>query len=392
MATEVGGGPVGLVLAGGGARGAYEVGALSVLLPRLGDEHRPTVLVGNSVGAINTAYLGSTADQEIGPAINGGLTEWRQLRIASVIRHLVSLGMTGRSLQYVGEVIGWPGARLWSLLDASPRATTIEKIVRFDKLNKNVDDRTLVAVAVVATSALTRRSVVFHHGGGHPKFDARRRIQYVATPLGPQHVLASSAIPAVFSAVHVDDPEDAAGWYVDGGTRLNTPIKPALQLGAKRVVVIGLASLADAETRIAGDARPDALAGIGQLVYALLADRLTQDVHTLAHFNDAVKAGAAGDVVPYIFVAPDDPGKVEQLAFKVFCDRYRRPWRLLRRPDLGLIGRFTGAGVTTENATLFSMLAFDPSFIEGMIEMGQQDAERWLAAPHDAGLWQTGPL
>ncbi|HEX4010462.1 MAG TPA: patatin-like phospholipase family protein [Solirubrobacteraceae bacterium] len=390
MATEVGGGPVGLVLAGGGARGAYEVGVLSKLLPALGKDGRPTVLVGNSIGALNVAYLAATAQLDVKDAIDGGVTRWQQLVIGNVIGHLISVGSVGRLAGYLGELVGIPRARLWSLLNSAPRAATIGTAVDFKQLERNRTDHLIRAVGVVATSALTRRSVVFHDGGGDPPFDVRRRIQYVATPLSAEHVVASSAIPGVFPAAWVSTPEIARGWYVDGGTRLNTPIKPAIELGAERVIVIGLAGLAEDPSPIAGPVRPDALAGIDQLVYALLADRVTEDVRTLAQRN--VAAAPADRVIPYIFIAPAKPGAVEELAHRVFRKRYRWPWQALIRPDLALIGRATGTGVAVENATLFSMLAFDPMFIEGMIKMGREDAERWLAGTHDAGLWQTGPL
>jgi NTE family protein len=390
MATEVGGGPVGLVLAGGGARGAYEVGVLSKLLPALGSDARPTVLVGNSIGALNVAYLGATAQLDVVEAIDAGLKRWRALTIGNVIGHLISVGSVGRLAGYLGELAGIPRARLWSLLNSAPRAATIGAAVDFEQLAQNRRDGRIEAVGVVATSALTRRSVVFHDGGGDPPFDVRRRIQYVATPLAAEHVVASSAIPGVFPAAWVSTPGAATGWYVDGGTRLNTPIKPAIQLGAERVIVIGLAPLAEDPEPIAGVVRPDALAGIDQIVYALLADKVTEDVLTLAQRN---VAPASGDrVIPYIFIAPAEPAAVEALARRVFRRRYRWPWQALIRSDLALIARATGTQVAVENATLFSMLAFDPMFIEGMIKMGQHDAERWLAAAHDGGMWQTGPL
>src|SRR5919202_4994765 len=119
----------------------------------------------------------------------------------------------------------------------------------------------LHASSVTTTSALSSRTVVFHAGGPNPERDRIRQIDYVETPLVPEHVLASGAIPGLFPAVHVPAPEHARGWYFDGGTRLNTPIKPALELGADRIVVIGLNSVARGPDELAGDDKPDVFEG-----------------------------------------------------------------------------------------------------------------------------------
>src|SRR5436305_1584226 len=89
----------------------------------------------------------------------------------------------------------------------------------------------------------------------------RQRPDVVAGEIDGDHVRASAAIPALFPAVEVERPGDAAGWYFDGGTRLNTPIKPALALGAQRLIVVGLNSLSRAPTR---DRRPDLFDAAGE--------------------------------------------------------------------------------------------------------------------------------
>ena len=146
-----------------------------MLLPALPPEERPNIIVGASVGAVNGAYLAATHDD---PDLSAGRRLWEE-----IARHL--------------------------------------------------DDGRLISAAVVATSALTGRSVVFHQGGTPDEVrDDKRGIDSVPTVLNEQHVRASAAIPAVEVT---DGP--AAGWYFDGGTRLNAPIKPALSLGAERVIV-----------------------------------------------------------------------------------------------------------------------------------------------------------
>src|SRR4051812_12627366 len=231
---------IALVLAGGGARGAYEAGALTVLLPeleRLGQ--RPRLVVGTSVGALNAAFIAATAHLPADEVAEAAIAIWSAIEYRQVLEPLLSPGSLLRLAGYLGEALGVPRARLWSLLDPSPLRSTLPERIDFAQLRRNVADGAIEAAAVVATSARTARSVVFHQGGTPEReHDDKRGIDYVATRLRLEHVLPSSATPALFPAVELDD-----GWYADGAPRLNTPIKPALELGATLVVVIGLNSL-----------------------------------------------------------------------------------------------------------------------------------------------------
>ena len=130
---------------------------------------------------------------------------------------------------------GLPGADLAGLLDSSPLRGTLERLVDFKRIARNVEGGALTAAAVVATAYATTRSMVFHHGGPAVALDSMRAIDYAATTLAPEHVLASAAIPGAFPAVEIRRPRAAAGWYSDGGVRLNAPLAPALALGAGRV-------------------------------------------------------------------------------------------------------------------------------------------------------------
>ena len=191
--------------------------------------------------------------------------------------------------------------------------------------------------------------VVFHQGGiARHGDDPLRGIEYVATPeLGPAHILASAAIPALFPAVRVTEPEQAAGWYFDGGPRLNTPIKPALWLGAERVIVIALNSVAASRTP-PPEHQADFYVGAAHLLHAALGDPLAQDIRTLANRNALIAARVVAEdghpgagpaarhtqpggldepvqPVPYIFIAPEDPSAIGEIARRVYCKHYRRP-------------------------------------------------------------------
>ncbi|HEX4805538.1 MAG TPA: patatin-like phospholipase family protein [Conexibacter sp.] len=401
-------GPVGLVLAGGGARGAYEIGALSVLLPALEARgERPQVIVGTSVGALNAAFLAATAERPVAEVVERGLAIWREIRFEQVLDHLGSPSALRRLMRYVGQFLGVPGARLEALLDPAPLRGTLARVVPFDAIERNVATGVVRSAAVVATSALTSRSVVFHHGGASPARDDARGIDYVETRLTEEHVRASAAIPGAFPAVEVRAPERARGWYGDGGTRLNTPIKPALALGAERVIVVALNALgrptATAKTPpgepqpIAGSHRPDALEGAGQLLQAVLVDPLAHDVTTLASVNALVGAAPQDELagrrqVPYVFVAPQERDAIGRLAQRVFKEHYGDLADTLHARDLAFLGRAVAGGSDPAHGELLSYLFFAPAFASELIALGRADAERWLAARHDDGPWRVGPL
>jgi NTE family protein len=371
---------VALVLAGGGARGAYEAGAR-----------------GTSVGAINGVYAASRAHEPASSVTADGEAIWRELRWEQVVRPLVSPGTLERLLLYLGEVAGVPGAEIPGLLDPAPLAETLLQRVSFERLHANVVDGHLDAAAVVGTSSLTSRSVVFHDGGRPPAHDPIRGIDYVAAALGDEHARASAAIPGFFPAVHVERPHRAAGWYFDGGTRLNTPIKPALTLGADRVVVVALNSVARAPPQLAGEDRPDALEGAAQLIQAVLVDPLVHDVRTLAMVNELVVAASdpSGELagkrrVPYVLVAPREPDAIGKIARRVFREHFSDSHGALRSPNVALLGRLVAGGRDPAHGELLSYLFFEGEFAGALIELGRQDARRWLEEEHDDGLWQVG--
>ena len=406
-----GGGGAGLVLGGGGARGAYASGALSVLLREVKDQ--VTVIVGTSAGALISAYLAANWHRSVEEAIEDGLSFWRELRFGDVFAPLMALGGAARFARYVGEFLPVSSLHAPSILHPEPLAPTLGRLVDFAQLGENIREQQL-ALGVVATPAHSNRSVVFHQGGSpRHREDPLRGIEYVATPkLGANHVLASSAIPALFPAVRVSEPEQAAGWYFDGGPRLNTPIKPALWLGAERVIVIALNSVAPSRTA-PPDHQPDFYVGAAHLLHAALGDPLAQDIRTLANRNALIAARRAaeerhsgtglaarqqqpGDLeepvqpVPYIFIAPEDPSAIGEIARRVYRKHYRRPWNPGAR-DLWLLGKILDGGADAMHGELLSYVFFAGEFAEELIQLGQTDARRWIDQ-HPADLWQLDPL
>lgn len=401
-------GGVGLVLAGGGARGAYELGALSVLLPVLEQRgERPSVLVGTSVGAINVAGIAATSHLPAAAAVAQELGRWREVNRGAVIRPVLT-GLPVKLLRYVGEVLSLPRVRLASLLDPSPLERNLARWIDWAQLHENLAGGPLRCLAVVATAAHTGHAVAFVEGQPGAAMPRSHIIDYVPASVEQEHVRASAAIPILFPPVRIERPAEARGWYIDGATRLNTPIKPALDLGAERLVVIGTESII-AESRPPGrhDApAPDLGSSAMHLLQGALADPLVEDLRKLGEINafytdqnssPAVASHRRAEgkepyrLVPYIFIAPRTPGAIAKLANEVFHSRYGG-LKGVRSPDLAVLGRLLGSQGYA-HGELLSYLLFDRRFIDGLIEMGEQDATAWLHAdPGPSEPWQLDPL
>jgi len=395
VAKKAGEETIGLVIAGGGARGAYEAGALSVLLPYLEERgERPTVLVGTSVGAMTATYLASVAHLGAPEAVAGLLERWGEVSKAGVIRPIVRRQAPETLIRFAGEFLGIPGVHLPGLLDPTPLTATLDEWIDWRAIRRNVRSGALDAIAVVATAVSSARSTVFVDGRTDEELFGSYGIDYVPVRLGSDHVRASGAIPAFFPAVWVDSPGEARGWYYDGGTRLNTPIKPILDLDADRLVLLATDSIE--RTRVdprsqAGRRTPDFADGALEFLQATLIDPLMHDVRMIGKINLlAVDGGLSPTAVayqedrgkrpyrpiPFMFVAPDSRGALGDLAAEVFRKRYGGIRGLLS-PDFTVLTRLLG-GQGASHGELLSYLFFEHDFIEGLIEMGAEDARSWL--------------
>ena len=243
---------VAVVLSGAGARGAFQAGVLAELMPALESEGlSPTIWLGTSAGSINTVLWGSAAHLGAHKAADEVLAVWRQMNDDDVYRPLLPFSLARTGLRYATGAVFGVGPGTTSLLDTTPLRRTAEDELRTGQLAANVADGVLGAVGVVATrmpaesdnivvGAGGGRSVLFldeHLDSGYAG-DPERALDVVRGPLNPSHVLASSAIPVAFPPVRITEPDHAAGWYVDGGVRLNTPLNPAVSLGATRIVLV----------------------------------------------------------------------------------------------------------------------------------------------------------
>ena len=396
---------IGLVLSGGGARGAYEAGVMSVLLPELERRgERPGVILGTSVGAINAAYLAANAHLDAETAVEGLLSRWREIRTGLVVKPIISVQASLTGLRYAGEVLGVPGVNLQGLLDPTPLGETLDRWIDWEALHDNIEQGRLDAVGVVATAAASATSVVFVEGRGEDELYESHDVEYVPTKLRSEHVRASAAIPVLFPAIRIEQPESSKGWYSDGGTRLNTPIKPVLDFGVDRVVISATHAVKQVEHEPWSDPKhaPDVADGVVQLLLATLADPLIQDVRMLGKINLIVGDDEGEEAtrrnreshgkapykpVPYILVTPPERDSVGDAAADIFHRRYAG-LKGLRSPNVALLGRLVG-GVTEPHGELLSYFFFESHYAEALIEMGQADAAKRLERAGD--LWGTGP-
>lgn len=363
---------LGLVLTGGGARGAYQAGVLRAIAERLGPG-RPLpfrVLTGVSAGAINAAFLAAQA-QDFRSATARLWELWGRLRTNQVfVTNPLALSRTaGRVVAELGLGGLVRGERRNHLLDTAPLRRLLEANLDPKAIARHLADGTVSALALTATSYGTGMAVTFFDGApGAPPWVRSARIT-VRTPLSVPHVMASSALPVFFR------PEPIAGtWYGDGCIRLTTPLSAAIHLGADRVLAIGVRHLRPPEaTRKLHEAcyrtgQPPLAEIGGVLLNAVFLDALETDLErarrinaTVAQIPQAQCTALPLRQLPLEAIRPSKdlgtlvPGLLETFPLSV---------RHLMRG----LGASRGTG-----SDLLSYLAFDQSYTLPLLELGYAD-------------------
>ncbi len=395
---------VALVLDAGGARSAYQVGALEVLLPELSQRGiRPRLIVGTSAGALITGVLAATAHlpvEEQVARLGEVLTQTTKRHVMQPLWRQVPEVLA----RYTSETLGLSAFRLRGLFGTGPLARTLSRAIDFGALHRNVEDGLVETAAVTATSVRTGQVVMFTESAGPvpPSGDHRN---FVATRLGVAHLMASSAIPTLFPSVRVTEPSEVAGWYVDGATRRRTPLAPALELGADRGVVVGTGCLHAPGHDPDRDTIPVDLGdGGATLLGSVMDDPLRHDLLRLVEVNALVadeevaaplarhresRGRSPYRSLPYVAVAPDDGEDLARAAMGVFRSNYRSVRGTLGDPDMQLMHRLLGSESPLQGE-LLSYLMFDQDFFDAASELGRRAARRWVDQNPD--LWRTEGL
>jgi NTE family protein len=384
---------VAVVVAGAGARGAYEAGALSVLIPWLcKHDSKPSIFVGTSAGAISATLFAAVADRDPSEGAEIVLDAWRSLSLGRVFRSPVASVPLKTAPAYARQVLGL--GRVVSLLDTSPLTATADEVLGpfMPALRNNIhgEEPVVETLAVVATDDIERTTVFVNTLSDRtmPPSDPGRAIHYERAEISPKHVLASSAIPALFPPVKL-----GAHWYTDGGVRLNVPLKPAIALGATELAVVAThpATYPDADT--SAPRTRDVVDGVVTVLESVLADRMVEDILTLSSMNEAVHLSGKrlsrnqvhGREISYIFVGPESRHQLGERAEAVYRERFTGP-DALQEPHLALLRRLIGPdeqGV----GDLLSYLFFDRAFIDDAIELGIRHAKKVTSA---RAPWTTG--
>lgn len=375
-----------IILSGGGARGAYEVGVLWYVFDEFARlRKRPPridILCGTSVGAINACYLAAhMADPTLG--MRRLVQLWSELELARV------LGFGMRQVLSLPKLITGGGNDGAGIFDVRPMAELVQREISWKALARTLRRRQLRALTVSTTEVSTGRTVVFIQTAPDIVAPATAPPRTLFRPdvIGPHHALASAAIPLLFPPVRIH-----GELYLDGGLRQNTPIAPALRLGATHVMAIGLsrevAGVAAPEGVISSTKGPGAAFLLGKVLNAFLLDHIDVDIDFLERLNHVIRDGTRvyGD---------EFTRTMSQEARSRSAPGYRFVEALTVRPseDIGRLasdhvkrGRFLGNPMVTKSALsmldvgvrsesdLASYLLFDGAFCQKLIEMGRADA------------------
>jgi NTE family protein len=367
---------VAMVAAGAGARGAFEAGALSVLIEWLeANKLRPSVFVGTSAGAINATLLAATAHLEASDSGARLLEFWRSITIRDVFRSPVRTVLSNVPT-YLGQLLGI--SHVVSLLDTSPLVGFAERTFPSfaEALVDNIARGKVEALALVATDA-GERTVVFADltpGMAVPPPNVGRAIAYRPTHVTYRHVLASSAIPVLFRPIEID-----GAYYTDGGVRLNVPLTPAIALGATQVVVVAThPDKPPPPPPVTQSAPPDVVDSIAGALGSLLADAMVEDIHTLDMLNEHATQGGPAKLIPRVFVGPHTRHELGQLAARLYAERHQGR-RAIREFDFRLAHWLLGRAEKGDG-DLLSYVLFDEAFLDQAIQLGMRYARNILGA------------
>ena len=398
---------VAIVLSGAAARGAFQVGALSRMIPALlAEGHQPNIVFGTSVGAINAALWGSFSHLDADEATEEMLSTWRKMDSRGIHRHPARSLMFNDGPRLMLSMFGI-GKGASALLDTTPLVEKSSKLVDWDALARNVEQGHLEGIGVTATRMPRAgerngrdrpRTVMFMHGPTLPLekvADPARAVDLAVGPITAQHVLASAAIPLGFPPVRVDMPASVAGWYVDGGLRLNAPLRPAIALGAQRLVVID-AMPNDPGLPLPPSAPDEQMPPLSDvaamLLDATIGNEVAEDIRLLRTRNlmlaQALEAnaevrhsdGTLMGVTPYMVVCPE-PGQLRDIAADVVRTKTRSPLGAVTNSVGATLSRSLRAlGSSPGYMELFSYLYFDSDYFEAQIEVGMKAADEAIAA------------
>ena len=369
---------LGLVMTGGGARGAYQAGVLKRIgeIKRVQTHGNPFPIIGgSSAGAINGSGL-AAGSNEFSVATKVVAELWSGIRPSDVFSCNL-LSQTGNSLTWMmdltfGGILGGGHAR--SLLDATPLSHFLTQHLDCERIQENIKRGHLFALAISATNYNTGNSYLFIQGKkGHPMGNRSRRVT-LATKITVEHICASAAIPLVFSPVRLQTPRGTA-FFGDGCVRLQQPLSPVIRLGATKLLAIGVRGESPKRPVELTDLKVPSLAQVlGVLFDVMFLDHLATDIEHLERLNELLRSGTISRSgiegcermrpLATLLITPS-------VSLSKVAQDHQRDMPYLIQYFINSLGRDSASC-----SDLMSYLLFTSPYTRSLIEIGYSDAGR----------------